>query len=110
MSFLGESRERELSTLGWSKERIYSSLSEEMVGIIETARQSGRNPADVFYELAKMRGYRPARTPTAKRLAPAQRAGKQVTLEQPVEMSSEEFEKYLERAGTSGSRLAGDAA
>lgn len=58
---LRDSRAQELSALGVDQYRVRQILGLEKLQLAQAALQQGRNPAEVIYALAKMRGYAPAR-------------------------------------------------
>lgn len=55
---LYQSRQAELRYLGVPEAQIGQMISAEIYQVAQTALRSGRNPAEVFYETAKARGYR----------------------------------------------------
>lgn len=56
---LATSRARELQLYGMDPMSIQQTLAEEALEITRTAVQQGRSPAELAYEIAKMRGYQP---------------------------------------------------
>lgn len=56
-AFLRTGRAQELAALGFAPHEIQNSLVHEAMTITQRALQSGRNPAEVAYSLAKARGY-----------------------------------------------------
>jgi hypothetical protein len=58
-AFLRETRARELATLGVDPYRVQQILGLEKLQLAQAALQQGRNPAEIIYALAKMRGYAP---------------------------------------------------
>lgn len=58
-AFLRETRAQELSTLGVDPYRVQQILGLEKLQLAQAALQQGRNPAEIIYSLAKMRGYGP---------------------------------------------------
>jgi hypothetical protein len=57
VSFLQAGRNRELEIAGFAPEQRQAIIMQEALGIVARARQFGRNPAAVIYDLAKARGY-----------------------------------------------------
>ena len=55
-----EARARELSLYGLNPAQINQTIAEEAMDIVRTAVQQGRNPAELGYQIAMSRGYRPA--------------------------------------------------
>lgn len=55
-----KARASELELYGLTPVRIQQTISEEAVEIIRTAVQQNRDPAELTYQLAQARGYRPA--------------------------------------------------
>ena len=71
-------------------EKIAKQLSDEMLELAQDAEASGRDPASMFYTLAKKRGYSPkARTPApaadAQKTAPAQQPQTRTPAEETVD-------------------------
>lgn len=60
--FLRASRAQELSAFGLDQFRVRQILAAEKLQLAHAALQQGRNPAEVVYALAKMRGYAPKAT------------------------------------------------
>jgi hypothetical protein len=59
-SHLFEMRRQELIAAGWSDPaEIQTMMANEATGLAARAMQQGRNPAEVVYQLAKLRGYAP---------------------------------------------------
>jgi len=58
-AFLRETRAQELATLGVDPYRVQQILGLEKLQLAQAALQQGRNPAEIIYALAKMRGYSP---------------------------------------------------
>ncbi len=58
-TFLRETRAQELATLGVDPYRVQQILGLEKLQLAQAALQQGRNPAEIIYALAKMRGYSP---------------------------------------------------
>jgi len=58
-AFLRDARAQELSTFGVDPYRVQQILGLEKLQLAQAALQQGRNPAEVIYALAKMRGYAP---------------------------------------------------
>ena len=56
-AFLRESRAKELSAFGLDQFRVRQTLAAEKLQLAHAALLQGRNPAEVVYALAKMRGY-----------------------------------------------------
>lgn len=68
-----QARRQELAFYGNSPEQIEAQMEVDVKAIVQQAYGQGRNPAELFYEYAKMRGYGPAPQ------APAPQAAAQVT-------------------------------
>lgn len=64
-------RQEELAFYGYSQEQIAQQIEVDVRALVQQAYTQGRNPAELFYAYAKMRGYAPAQ-------APAQQAAQQV--------------------------------
>lgn len=58
-SYLRNSRLREYKVLGWSEPQAQQALINETIQIGMYAESQGKNPAEVFYTLARDRGYQP---------------------------------------------------
>ena len=58
-AFLRDARAQELSALGVDPYRAQQVLGLEKLQLAHAALQQGRNPAEIVYALAKMRGYAP---------------------------------------------------
>lgn len=72
---LRTARANELKALGMPEQQILQQLYKEAMDTANVAFQNGRNPGEVFYELAKTRGYvlavsPPEPTPAAETIAP----------------------------------------
>jgi len=52
-----KARQQELAFYGNSPEQIASQMEVDVQAIVQQAYSQGRNPAELFYEYAKMRGY-----------------------------------------------------
>lgn len=118
-------RVRELELTANDPTEVMQALRGDVVAIARKAYQTGKNPAELFYEYAKLRGYQPqAAQPAApaQPVAPAQRQGngaqrlKQIAAAQAVSrapkggvapntkptladleaMNDDEFDKYFE--------------
>ena len=110
---LGQSRRQELTMQGYSPEQVQQIIAQDIGAIAQNALRSGKNPAEIAYELAKHRGYRPAQTgdEDARRiaaLATAQRqagavsgggspANGKLTVKQLADMSPEDMAKLSDR-------------
>jgi hypothetical protein len=70
-----QARRKELAFYGNSPEQVEAQMEVDVKAIVQQAYQQGRNPAELFYEYAKMRGYSAA--PAAP--APQPQAAAQVT-------------------------------
>ncbi len=66
--FLRTSRAQELSAFGLDQFRVRQILAAEKLQLAHAALQQGRNPAEIVYALAKMRGYAP-KAPAAQAAA-----------------------------------------
>lgn len=56
-SFYREQRVNELEELGYAGQRLNRKLAEELYGLADDVIASGRDPAEVVYNLAKRRGF-----------------------------------------------------
>jgi len=124
VAHLSAARTRELEAAGYTdpveRQRI---LSQEALGLAERAFQIGRNPAEVIYEIAKLRGYTPAaaqqngqaaasqaetvpaeqrlarvqqgQTQTGRSLSQVRGVAPQLTAQRLLEMPAEEFMKMI---------------
>lgn len=61
-AYLRDSRAREMAAFGVDAYRIQQQIGFEKLQLVQSALQNGRNPAEVIYALAKMRGYAPTRS------------------------------------------------
>lgn len=60
INYVIEARARELQLYGMDPVSIQQAISGEITEIARTAIQQGKNPADIGYQIAQARGYRPA--------------------------------------------------
>lgn len=60
-----QARAQELSLYGFSPVEIQQAIAEEAADIARTAIAQGRNPAELGYQVALSRGYRPEQAPAA---------------------------------------------
>lgn len=118
-NFLRESRAAELREMGHTQQQVDYYLNMDALSIAQIARNSGRNPAEMLYALAKSRGYSAA-PPAAKSVEPERKIaqiadgqarakslgsasgstqGSKTTAEALLEMTDEEF-----AAATSGGK------
>lgn len=67
-------RQEELAFYGYSQEQIAQQIEVDVRALVQQAYTAGKNPAELFYAYAKMRGY----SPQAAQPAPAQQAAAQV--------------------------------
>lgn len=65
LNHLMESRVKELRVFGMDDAQIANALSSEAIAIARFAEQNERNPAEVVYEMARLRGYAKAATKPA---------------------------------------------
>lgn len=103
-----QSRRQELEILGLAPNQVNDILQNDFLGIAYQGMQSGQNPAEKIYELAKMRGYTPQEADDKiERLQKGQHAAKSLSsaggrtepslnLEALAEMDDAEFGKLLE--------------
>lgn len=111
LQHLLQSRAQELQMLGVPQEQIDVAISTESTQLAMNALNSGMNPAEVVYQLAKMRGYTPKQAQAMKKeaekivsiekgqkaastLATAPGGTDEVSLGDIEKMSDEEFDKY----------------
>jgi hypothetical protein len=75
-------RANELALYGLNRAQIQQTISEEAAEIVRAAVQQGRDPAELGYQIALSRGYRPqeGETPAAAE-APAKANGAQATID-----------------------------
>lgn len=112
LKFVLETRAKELAMFGVPQEEIENQLSLESLQLARSALTSGTNPAEVVYNLAKIRGYsvKPAKTApdkvvalergqkAAQSLSNARGASEETSLLTKVEeMSDEEFDKFWDK-------------
>lgn len=76
ISHVVQMRAQELALYGLTRPQIQQTISEEAVEIIRAAVQQGRDPAELGYQLALSRGYRPA-----EGAEPAKANGAQATID-----------------------------
>lgn len=55
--FLQASRAAEYEALGWTQQQIQNQINQDKLTIAAAALDGGKNPAEVVYNLAKLRGY-----------------------------------------------------
>lgn len=67
-------RQDELAFYGYSQEQINAQIEVDVRALVQQAYNSGKNPAELFYTYAKMRGY----SPQAAQPAPVPQAAAQV--------------------------------
>ena len=60
IGYVIEARARELSLYGMDPVSIQRAIADEIADIARTAVNQGKNPADIGYQIAQARGYRPA--------------------------------------------------
>lgn len=119
MDYLAAARRKELGILGYSQEQIYNILAEEGMQIVSASHKEGKNPAERFYKLAEVRGYKPADRPATpekaklssqdiqrisdgqKKVATSVHGGevdtKELTLEQLLDMSQEQYASLVDQ-------------
>lgn len=71
-------RQSELEELGYTGERLQRALASDLFGIVRTAIDAGRDPAEAVYNLAKKRGFKAGEASAddkLKKLSESQRAG-----------------------------------
>jgi hypothetical protein len=121
---LVNARGRELAALGYQGQQILEIMHGERKQVLQQSLQSGRNPAQVLYELAKVRGYAPkAAAPKAEQRMDTLEAGnkaasgidnvagrqtKSISLQSLIEMDDDEFYK-LSSSPKAFRRLFGEA-
>jgi hypothetical protein len=121
---LVNARGRELAALGYQGQQILEIMHGERKQVLQQSLQSGRNPAQVLYELAKVRGYAPkAAAPTGEQKLDTLAAGnkaasgidnvagrqtKSISLQSLIEMDDDEFYK-LSSSPKAFRRLFGEA-
>ena len=57
-------RQEELAFYGYSQEQIAQQIEVDVRALVQQAYSQGRNPAELFYTYAKMRGYAPQPAPS----------------------------------------------
>jgi len=72
--FLTQSRAKEYQTAGYTPAQVQQALQREYHDIIVNAVGAGRDPAEVFYNLSKQRGFRGGQTPKLDAIAAGQKA------------------------------------
>ncbi len=119
-TFLRQSRIEEYKVLGWSEADAQQAVLKEAFDIAVATEQRGGNPPEVFYTLAKQRGYQ--RKPKESESSNLERikenvektqslgstgsANKRPTLAQLAELDDEEFDKVT--AGDNWAKLMGN--
>lgn len=117
-NFLAQQRERELMLQGWTNDTDRDvQMRHEAMGIAQRAAELGKSPAEIVYEMARLRGYQPkqaapeqqssvnrvqqisngqqqARTLSNARGAPPSAINTQAVMS----MSDKEFDKFLKTA------------
>lgn len=58
--FLLESRQEELSDLGYNEQQIIQMIQGEKLTVAAQAKEQGKNPAELVYKIAQRRGYKKA--------------------------------------------------
>lgn len=115
LNHLMQFRAQELALWGASETEIPQMLEAEARQIAEGAMQSGRNPAHIVYEMAKLRGYNVQKKveakPTVERIERGQKAAQslagtqgepeEVGLTDIAKMSDAEFDKFWEEMSRS---------
>lgn len=76
VQYVIEARARELQLHGLNPVEVQQAVAEEAQDIVRSAIRQGRSPAEMAYQIAQSRGYRPAQPQTA----PAQQGGAAATL------------------------------
>lgn len=118
--FVLDGRKRELQAAGWSDEaEINNYISREAMQLANHAFQVGRNPSELLYEMAKIRGYRAsAQAPAAAQIDTIARGQNQarginriagqgqgaINAATVANMSDEEFAKWADTAKVSERR------
>jgi hypothetical protein len=121
---LVNARGRELAALGYQGNQILEIMKGERSAVLQQSLQTGRNPAQVLYELAKVRGFAPkAAPPKGEQKMDALEAGskaasgidnvagrqtKSISLQSLIEMDDDEFYK-LSSSPKAFRRLFGEA-
>lgn len=72
--YLKASRQEELEDMGYSGNALMTKLANEFFGLAEDAMQSGRDPAEVVYNMAKRRGFKSGAKAADAKLQKLQRA------------------------------------
>ncbi len=67
-----KARQQELAFYGNTQEQITAQMEVDVQAIVQQAYSQGRNPAELFYEYAKMRGYSAAPAPQPQAAAQVQ--------------------------------------
>lgn len=75
-----QARANELSLYGLNPADIQQTIAEEAMDIVRSAVQQGRNPAELGYQIALSRGYRPAAGEAGQEGQQQQQGGAQATL------------------------------
>lgn len=64
-----DARREELEEIGYSGNELQSALANDLFGVVRRAIDSGKDPAEAVYNLAKKRGFAAGTDATAKKLA-----------------------------------------
>lgn len=104
--YLTASRTAEYQQAGYTAQQIAQALRGEYIGIIQNAESRGMDPAEVFYNLAKGRGFRPGQTKLDS-IANGQRAtgalngggrgGDGLTMGAVADLDGEDFDKAFDK-------------
>lgn len=101
-----DSRAQELRMMGTPEAQIQQALQQESMGLAQNAIATGGNPAEVVYNLAKLRGYTPSAKPAAlDQIEKGQQASTTLpsganegpSLLDVEQMSDEEFDEYWKK-------------
>jgi hypothetical protein len=127
LDFFAQQRQQELTMAGYPPHVVAQMLQQDIYGTIAAHYQAGRSPAQFFYEVAKLRGYRGGPAPAAvpngtasngtaahlQAVAAGQRTAKSLssvggsspavarkfTLDDLAKMPQDEFERRLQKGG-----------
>ncbi len=121
-NFLKQNRIAEFRAMGTPDTEIQKSLDMDLLMIAQSSRQSGVNPAQRLYEIAKLRGYQPQQGNQAVEQAETIQRGQRmataapgggggvgaVTADQLLAMSAEEFDAFSKKNPAQLRRIMGE--
>jgi len=107
LTHLLDARARELRVYGYPEDQVQAAVNNEATALAQHAYQNGRNPGEVAYELAKVRGYMPKTSESdgkldniekgqkaSKTLSGTQGKPESASLSDISKMDDDEFDRY----------------